>query len=595
MAANSSLSLTALDVPTLEADLKAFMSSQKQFKDYNFDGSNLSALIRLLSYNTFKNSFYLNMVMSEGFLDTAQTRPAILSHAKELNYVPVSARSAKATVNFSFNGTQPSYLITKGQTFSSTVKNTGLVFSVPSPILLTSSNGYFSVQTDVYEGPFVADSYIVNYSDQTQRFLISNPNIDTTSLTVMVYQDSNVAGMIYTLATSLLDLNAQSKVFFLQAAETGQYEIQFGDGVSGYRPPDGSTVVLDYRITQGDFGNGATQFNMNFALGVGVSNISKVSTIAPANGGANIESIDSIRYNAPRHFQIQERATGPDDYATILQQQFPEITAAQAYGGEEAIPPQYGKVFIAINIANVDGIPASKSTIYTEFLRKRCSLTIRPVFVVPDYIGVAIRSHVTYNINVTTLTPDNISALVYTAIQKYATTNLNNFNATMKFSKLSSTIDAADPSIDHNDLQMYLYRKYTLTRSASSTFVANFSNALLSYNPITNSVFPTTYSRSVFSTSYINDSGVVYLTDDGAGNIWVAQDRGTQTFLLSKTGTVDYKTGTITISQLVVNDYSGSWIKIYTTPLNQDIVPSTGTILKVEADEIQIGINGARL
>ena len=578
------------------------MAATPQFKDYNFDGSNLSALIRLLGYNTFKNSFYLNMVMAEGFLDTAQTRSSVLSHAKELNYTPRSAKSAKASLSFTFQGTQPSYLIQKGSTFSSTVKNTGMVFSVPSPLLITSSNNFFVVSTDVYEGAYLADSYVMNYSDQTQRFIISNPNVDTDSLVVMVYQNGSVVGVPYLLSQTLLGLNQTSLAYFLQASETGQYEIQFGDGVVGYRPPDGSTIVLDYRVSKGSEANGAKQFNMNFKLGGAnnainstVSNISKISTVAFADGGAEAEGIESIRYYAPRHFQIQERAVTATDYATLLMMNFPEIIAAESFGGEEADPPQYGKVFIALSIANVDGIPTSKRDLYAAFLKNRASLTVQPVFIVPSYLYLSIRSEVIYNINQTTLTASNISALVFNVVQSFAQTNLDTFNATLKYSRLTAAIDKADVSIDRNETDVLIYKKVSPVKGTVSDFLVNFTNQLKLFNPINVQVFPSTLQRTIRSNTFLHTSGTCYITDDGNGVLWIAQDRGAQTYLLFQTGTVNYATGTLTITRFRAEDYQGLFFKIYATPEEVDVSSQRDTILDVEADEIQISVTAVRL
>jgi hypothetical protein len=591
--ANTSLSLINLDIPALEQDFKTFMKSQKIFADYDWDGSNISALVRLLSYNTFKNGWYTNLIHAEGYIDSAQLRSSLVSQSKSLNYTPRSARSAKAAIRLEFQGTEPTYVIEKGRTFSSSTKGRGLTFSVPDNLLLTSTNNTFSFTTDLYEGPFVADSYVINYSDETQRFVLSNPNIDTRSLTVVVYENDNLEGITYNRALTLLDLDETSKVFFLQGHELGGYEVVFGDNVIGRRPLDGSTVVFDYRVTQGEDGNGARRFDIDFEIGEGVSKI-VVSTVAESRGGIAIESNESIRYYAPRHFALQERAVSAPDYAVMLQMNFPEIAAITAYGGEDANPPQFGRVIIALDIADVDGIPSSKKDEYAKFLQTRAGLTIRPMFVEPQYIYLSIRSTVTYNINDTSLKPANISALVFAAVDGYISENLNDFDVTLRDSRLTSAIDAAHPAIVGNETQVTVYKRLELVKGKTQDVRLTFGFPLFDGYPVSGAVFPIQDQRTIRSSPFLHAAGFVYLTDNGDGEMWLAIDKGRQTLLLSRAGTVDYETGIVTINNLRPESYDGSAIKLYAKPRDLDIASNQDTILTVEADEIQIKVEETR-
>jgi hypothetical protein len=583
----SSLSLTSLDPTTIETALKTAMKADPNFKDYDFEGSNLAALIRILGINTHLNSFYLNMVHAEGYNDSAQKRSSILSKSKELGYTPRSARSAKATVRLTFTGTEPTYTIEKGRTFSSTVKNRGYVFSVPDNLLLASANGTFSTETDLYEGAFVSDSYVMNYSDETQRFVLSNPNVDTRSLTVVVYADGEITGKTYRKATSLFDIQEDDRVYFLQASETDQYEIIFGDGVAGYRPPDGALVLLDYRVTKGEEANGAKSFSIDFELGGGASNI-KVTTIDVASGGAGAEDTESIRYYAPRHFQVQERAVTADDYKVLLKTEFPEIRAVTAFGGEEAEPPLYGRVIIALDISDVDGIPGSKRDEYYNFLKKRCGLTITPVFIDPQYTYVAVRSQVLYNLNTTTLTPSNIETLVFNAVASYADNYLNDFESKLRYSKLVAAMDASHESIVGNETELRIYKKMVLTRGVSQSFVVDFAMPLYDGAPEVSATFPSTDVRTIRSGPFLASAGVVYLTDDGAGVVWMATDKGATTVLLQKAGTVDYETGVVTITNITPTTFQGTSVKLYAKVADLDVASRRDTILTTEADEVQV-------
>lgn len=591
--ANSSLSLTSLDVDTLAADFKAFMRTQNAYRDYDYEGSNISAIIRLLAYNTFKNSFYLNMAVSEGFLDTAQTRSSLISHAKELNYVPRSIRSAKASVQLSFNGTQSTYLIEKGKTFSSVVRNHTHTFSVPDTMLLTSTNGHFTVNTDLYEGPYVKDSYVLNWSDETQRLVLKNANADTRSIVVAVYEDGDVDGVPYTKSSTLLDVNEFSKVYFLQLSESGQYEVVFGDNVVGRKPADGSTIVIDYRIARGDLANGAKIFTPDFTIGEGVSNV-RVTTVGVADGGAPAETGESIRYYAPRHFQVQERAVSAGDYEVLLRSEFPEIAAVSVFGGEEVEPPMFGKVLVAVDISNVDGIPDSSRDRYVEFLKRRVGLTIQPVLVEPKYTYLSIRTRVLYNINVTTITPDNLSALVLADVLAYADNTLNDFNSTMRYSRLTGLIDDVDTSVVGNQTTVSIYKKVPLVKGQSNSVTVDFAMPLYDGYPQASAVFPTADARTITSQSFTLNGGPVYLVDDGDGGLWVARSQGSQTQLVMRAGSVDYATGRLLITSLQVDGYDGGTLKVYAVPAELDVTSGRDTILAVESGEVRISVGAVR-
>jgi hypothetical protein len=592
--ANSSLSLTSLDTKQLAEDFKAFMKTQPAYRDYDYEGSNISAIIRLLAYNTFKNSFFLNMTLSEGFLDTAQTRPSLISHAKELNYVPRSMRSARSRVRVTFTGSEPTYLVEKGRTFSTVVRNQQHIFSVPEALLLTSSTGEFSAETDLYEGPFVADSYTVDWSDETQRLVLTNPSVDTRSLTVVVYEDGDVDGTPYTRAATLLDVDENSKVYFLQAAETGQYEVVFGDNVVGRRPADGATVILDYRVTRGEPGNGAKVFTPDFTIGLGVTNL-KITTVDVAEGGAAAETEESIRYYAPRHFQTQERAVSAGDYEVLLRTQFPEIAAVSVFGGEEVEPPQFGKVIVALDISNVDGIPDGKRDEYYTFLKRRCGLTIKPVFVEPKYTYLSIVSRVLYNINVTTLTPENIGAMVLNDVMAYADDVLNDFNSTMRFSRVTGVIDDADRSIVGNQTIVQIYKKVAINKGAQVSGISvDFAMPLYDGYPSSGLVFPSGDKRTIVSQPFIQSGSTVFLTDDGDGGLWVAQSQGASTRLVQRVGTVNYSTGRVLIETLVADSFDGATLKLYAVPAELDVTSGRDTILAVESAEVRLSVTAVR-
>lgn len=590
----TSANLIDLDQTALETALKTFMRSQSQWKDYDFEGSTLAGLIRLLAHNTYLGGFYTNMIHAEGFLSSAQMRSSILSRSKELNYTPRSARSAAASIRLTFNGTEPSYMLRKGSTFSTTNKNRGFVFSVPENIMMSSSSGVFSQTLTIYEGAYLKETYIMNYANETQHFMITNPNVDTRSITVAVYEDNSTIAKTYRRATSLLGLTETDRVYFLQASENGEYEIVFGDNIIGERPADGATVIIDYRIASGSDVNGARSFSQDFEIGNGTSNI-KVETLSNAAGGDVAETIESIRYYAPRHFQVQERAVTAPDYVVLLKTQFPEIRACTAFGGEEANPPLYGRVIIPLDISEVDGIPPSKRDEYYNFLKGRCSPNIEPVFVNPITTYVAVKCDVTYNLNNTTLSPDNIKTLVFNTVKEFAEENLNDFDALLRYSRLSSAIDETNNAIVGNVLDLTVYQKITPRTGVEQNIVIDFAMPILNdQNPVTENNFPLSHSRIITSTGFYTDSGYVFLTDTGDGKMWTAVAENQNVSLISEVGHVDYDTGRIVLSGIKPLAYDPTGIKVYAKPADKNIQGRLDIIVAVEDDEVAVRVLGVR-
>jgi len=596
---NSSISLTSLDFETLKESYKSYLRNQDLFKDYDFDGSNISVLLEMLAYNTFKNSFYLNMVFSEGFIDSAQLRSSLLSHSKELNYLPRSVRSAKAnlTVDFEASAESQPYIIPKGSLFSTLIKSKSYVFSTPEVITVSSSNNSFSFTTDVYEGTYQKDAYIFLASSEIQRFKITNKNVDTRSVAVNVYEDGSEVGDPYTLATSLLDLNESSKVFFLQASETGHYEVVFGDNNLGRQPMLNSTIVLDYRISNGEAGNGAKSFSVDFDP-TGTSELLDTPTAVTGdvgNNGRDYESNESIRYYAPRHFQVQERAITTSDYEVSLKTQFPEINAVSVYGGEELDPPQFGRVFISVDISDVSGLPESKKQEYTDFISRRSPLSIDAHFVEPENLFLGVVSTVRYNLNITTNSANRIKTLVTDAILTYRDDYLDDFSVVLRDSRFSDTIDGADQSIVSSITQVTPYKKLSPVTNTPQNIDVDFGIALLDTVPDKTTSYPTSDIRTVYSSTFRSGGSDVILEDDGNGIIRTVQQEGTDFKRVKDVGTVNYSTGLIKLVNFQLDSYDGSNLKIYVVPKDKDIVSEKNTIMTIEPAGIAITVESLRI
>jgi hypothetical protein len=596
--ANSSLNLVGLDFTTLKNDFKNFLRSQEVFKDYDFEGSNISVLMDLMAYNTYKNAFYLNMAVSEAFLDSSQLEASVLSHAKELNYVPRSARSSrcKIRVDFQASGDTQPYLIEKGSSFTSVIKNTSYIFTVPESTILSSANTSYSFETYVYEGIYLKESFIVDYNQENQRFVATNKNIDTESLTVTVYEDGSDIGESYSLASSLLGLTNTSKVFFLQASDLGNYEVIFGDGIIGKKPKDRSTIIIDYRISNGSGANGAKEFSINFDPTSGdFLETPEVTVLEESIGGLEKESLNSVKYYAPRHFQIQERAITPSDYEIILKTQFPEINTISVYGGEEIDPPRFGKVFIAIDVSDVDGIPENRKNEYYSFIKRRSPLSIDPIIVEPIFTYIAVTSKVRYNVNISKATPERLKSLVTKSINDYNTEYLNDFNSTLRYSKFNYSIDSSDNSIVSNLTELQIYKKIKPTIGIGQNFDINFNVPLINDLPELLEQHNANDRHTIGSSLFVYNGLDCLIEDNGDGILRIVQPIGNLHKKVIDIGTVDYDKGVIKLVNLKIDSYEGNEIKIYAKPRDNDITVGKNTILTIEPSEIKIIVESVRV
>lgn len=588
--ANSSITLTSLDFDSSKAAFKEYLKSQDRFRDYNFDGSNMNVLLDVLSYARFNDSFYLSMVSNEMFLDTAELRDSVVSHAKELNYTPRSFKSAEAVVNLKIttnDSTKRSLIIPKGFTFSSKMLNKTYTFSTNSNVVATdyviNTNGSITFTLNslpISEGYYVSDNFAYAGSQQ-QRFVISNKNVDISSIAVTVVEDGGSTLRYYKRANSLFDINGTSEVFFIQGAESESYEIKFGDGVSGRQPNTRAAVVVEYRLSSGQLPNGCNVFTPDSTI-EGSSDI-VVETVMVAAGGDVSETIDSIRYNAPRHFAAQERAIVTEDYESLLKTNFPEVNAVSSYGGETLTPPQYGKVFIAVDLKEIDGLPDSKKIQYYNFIKPRSPMV--PVFVDPEYTYLSIITKVKYNLNVTSLSSEDIKTVVMSAIINYSQLNLNNFNKTFRYSPFVNDIDNAQSSIVSNETAVKIIKKVVPITGSAVSFDVNFRLPL-------DVDFSQNGSYAVVSSPIIFSGVRSVIRDNGEGRLNIVSASGSSE--LADIGSIDYATGLLQISAVNIASYEGTTLRFFATPLNQDLSTVNNVIINIVEDDVTIIPEGIR-
>lgn len=597
MSSNSSIILTQLDFNEFKNSLKAYLQEQDEFKDYDFDGSNLSVLLDILAYNTYQNAFYLNMVSNEMFLDSAKLRDSVISHAKELNYLPRSFTSAKATVQLRItpsDANKNSIVVPKGTSFITRVDDFSYSFNTTENLVITNkvNDTFISETVTLYEGNYLSDTYAVNYNNPL-IYKINNRNVDISSVAVTVLEDNGSVTQEYARATSLFGHNESSRVFFLQPGIGDSYEVVFGDGVVGRKPKNNAIVIIEYRVSNGELPNGASRF-INSGRIDNEANVA-IITLTPAQDGAVAEDLNSIKFNAPRAFTTQERAVTAEDYENLLKVNFPEINAVTAYGGEDATPPQFGRIFVSVDLTDIDGLPKIKEDEYRRFLRSRSSVAMEPLFVTPDYTYLKIDSLVKYNINRTGQNPEDLRAFVIDAILNYASANLNSFSRTFRYSKLVQAIDATDASVISNDTTVNLVKYLTPDLGVPLNLTIDFKSPLTQEIPLLGDEHPIVDVHGITSTpfTYTGIQNCV-LEDNGDGVVRIVTPVGANHKKIVDVGTVDYDTGVVRLTNFIVQNYVGTSLKIYAEPRFRDITAIQNVILNIIESDVNITIEQIR-
>lgn len=587
--ANSSINLIDLDFNALKTSLKEHMKSQSRFQDYDFEGSNMNVLLDVLSYNSYLNSFYLNMVASEMFLDTAQLRDSVVSHAKELNYLPRSFRSAYANVSIQITPdvAVTSVVIPAKTSMTARIGSNTFNFSTPSAITLTTANNgvYTAENVFVYEGSYATDTFVKNSLISNQRYILNNPNIDTNSIEVSVTENSGANVYVYTQAFSLFEITSSSRVFFVQAAENEQYEIIFGNDVTGRAPLNNAVIDVTYRVSSGELPNGADNFTNNSSID-GHANVNILINQA-ALGGSITESIQSIKFNAPKNFQAQERAITESDYETLLTREFADIISVAVYGGEKEEPPQYGKVFVAVNLGDNVTSSDSRKKVFNDYLKNKIPIGFITEIVDPSYTYLDIKTEVKYNTNNTTLSGAQLRSKVFGTIASYSNTYLNDFNSDFRYSNFVTAIDNSDQSILNNDTTVTPYIQVVPTLNQNTSFSFSF-NAEIKITTPTTAQHNINDEAGVFSSTFVYDGIPCILEDDGIGNMRIVKVTSTQMVEVVKVGKVDYTTGAITVGNFNISSYSGAGVKIYAKMKSLDYTSTLKDVLKVKPEDISV-------
>jgi len=592
MAIDNNLRIDELNFEGIKDNFKRYLQAQDQFRDYNFDGSGMSVLLDMLAYNTYYNSFYLNMVASEAFLTTAQKRNSVVNLANSLNYLPRSTSSATitGTLLLSVTGSPGSVSVPEYTQFNGIIDGVTYRFSNVEAKTLFSNSGVFSDTITLTEGSLVATRYTVNSADADQRFLIPNTKIDTTTITVTVLNSAvDSTTRTFTRSTNLVELTSTSQVYFLQEAEDGQYELKFGDGTFGKSLDNGNIVVIRYLVSNGKLGNDI--LNLTFADSITGVTGAVFTANDPAAGGDDRESTAQIKFNAPKTYEAQNRAVTAEDYRALLLSQA-TVESVVVWGGEDNDPPTYGKVFIAIKPTSGSVLTATeKLNLVNSVIKPKKVLTVQTEIVDPEYLYITVNATVKYDAKKTSISSDTISGLVVDTITAYNLSDISKFGTYFRYSKLSRLIDVSEKSILNNDTVITIKKEIDVQLGQAVRYEVGFSNAL----DDTTRNRSTTYAYG--DGNKITSNRFTYLgydncyLEDNAGLLRIYRLEATGNIgVLNNAGTVNYDTGKVVITNFAPSAFfdGTSKLKLTATPKNKDILPLRNQILTIRDTDISV-------
>lgn len=571
---------TNLDFDQIKTSIKDYLRANSYFTDFDFEGSNFSIIIDILAYNTYVTAFNTNMAVNESYLDSATLRDNVVLLAKNIGYVPRSKSCAKANIYFytdvnSFTVPPRTLSLKAGIVATGSANNSSYIFSIPEDITVPVKDGIAVFDgIDIYEGSYVTQQFTVDTSLVSQKFILDNPSIDTSTIRVKVTRQGRVVE--YKVVDNILKVDSTSKIFLIQEIEDERYQIVFGDGIIGEKLQNSDTIDVSYIVTNGTNGNGVSSFSFIGTLrsnsGANITTgISPITVVNKSENGGEIEAVDSIKYYAPRVYASQYRAVTSTDYEALVSSIFPNAEAVIAYGGEELTPPQYGKVILSVKPKNGDRISDFTKRTLRNKLKAYSVAGIQIDFADLEYLYVELDSAVYYSPTFTT-NSDALKTKVLANLNTYASSvNVNKFGGRIKYSKLIKIIDDSDQAITSNITKIIMRRNLPAVVNAFAQYELCYGNQ-----------FHVGFDQyNVRSTGFTiaGSDDIVYFTDkkisDKVGDLMLFKlVDNSPVIVSSKVGTVKYDIGeilidTIKITSTVVKD---DIIEIEATPESNDVL-----------------------
>jgi len=588
--------VTELDFDAIKNNLKTFLTNYRDknnnlvFSDYDFEASSISILLDILAYNTHYNAYLASMVANEMFLDSAVKRESAVSIAKHLGYTPLSYRSAKAKVDFVINdpeGSPPFITLPRYSPFTTTIEGIQYTFVNLDSVTIRPSGGiYRFTDITIVEGEPLSYTYRVDISGPSEKYSIPNKNIDTSTIRVRVQNSyTDLTTSTFTLAEDFAAVTPNSKVFFLEENASGFFEIYFGDGVLGQKLSPGNLVLIDYLVSNGSVCNVSGDITQTFILGRPVGGVTLSSPIVAkenSTGGDEGDTIDEIKFKAPKFLSSYNRAVTAEDYKAIIEANFPLVESISVWGGEENDPPFYGKVMISLKpYLGYTINDLIKNRIKTEILASKKMMAIIPEFIDPNYLYLNLDTTVKFNQRNSKYNAQQIQVLVRAEIEKYFSQELQKFDRDFFYSKLSRAIDSVDPAIDGNTTLLKLQKRISPLVNTRSGYADNASIKFV------NSLISGTIRSTGFFYEVDNIIKSVYMKDvltEGSTSILSIYDFFTNSLLAENVGTVNYTTGIVSIPLLSIAGYfeNSDDIRIYAETNNLDIVATKDVILVID-------------
>ncbi len=570
--------LTELEFDQIKTNLKTYLQSQDTYADFNFEASGLSVLIDLLAYNTQYNAFLAHMVSNEAFIDSAVKRNSVASIAKTMGYTARSARASRATIDLTVipPSTYSSGSFTLSNRTAFTTSLNGKTFKF-FPIQSYSVNkttvngvdGFYFTDIVIAEGSFVDNSQIIEVGKEQGPVVMANPKVDTTTVICDVQTSiSDSQTQTYTFSDNIIDVTSTSEVFYVEEAVNGNYEVRFGDGVIGKKLVAGNIVRLTYLATNGEDANNANVFTAPSVL-TGSGETITLTVKSSSAGGSEQESVDSIRFNAPRFNATKNRAVTANDYKALILAANPNIKSVAVWGGEDNDPPIYGKVFVSLQPKDGTVITQDdKDIILRETIEPRQPVSITTDFVDPEFTFIGLKVNVSYDSKKTTITQGNLKTSVISEINNYFDTELNTLDKNFYYSILSSRIVAVSNSFTAVNLELRLTKESTPVLNAETRYLLPFNNKIIP-NSVTSNYFDATINNGTYNV-YITDvpNDDVVAPDYNGKGVLVLKTSDKNVVVDANLGTLDYDTGRIDITSLNVSAISGSATKlrVSTTP-----------------------------
>ena len=584
--------LNNLDFTEIKSPLKDYMRSQSDFTDYDFEGSALSQLLDVLAYNTYYTAFNANMVVNELFLDSATLRDNVVSLAKQLGYTPKSITSPSAELGFSvtFPVSGPASIKLKAGTGFVTNYDKTLYRYVTLKDIKVPVVNNVATFSDVLlnEGSYVLSTFTYDGSLKDQKFKIQNSAADLNTLVVRVYESSGSSVYEeYKKSDNILQVGSEDKVYFVNEIDDEQYELFFGDGILGKKLTDGNVIEISYILTKGSQSNGAKSFTFSGVFldenDVKVSSPFSVSNIVVtsiAQGGSEIESIEKIKFNAPKFYGSQNRAVTSNDYSAIVRNLYPAVGDIIVFGGEDQVPPDYGKVFIAVKPTLANSLTSVTKKELSDKLRSYTVASVKPVFLDPSILFIEINSKIYFDGAKTNLLPAEVAAKVSTGVNEYLkTSSTEKFNGKFRYSKFIGVIDSSDRSINSNITEITLRKDFYAQINASSFYEICYQNEFLKDcdNPVVTSTGMTVFEHPNY-TSYLEDRDgkiVLYRLDSLTGDKILLND---------SVGDVDYVKGEIKLYDFTIlkGTFSDNRIELRVKPSSNDVEVKREVYLDVD-------------